>query len=347
MREESYLVLGIETSCDETSAAVVKDGREIKANVIASQVDWHQKFGGVVPEIASRKHLELINPVIREAMEEAGLGFSDLDGVAVTCGPGLVGGLLVGVAAAKSIALAYGLPLVGVNHILGHIYANFLARPDLETPVICLTVSGGHTDLLLFKDLSSYKILGRTRDDAAGEALDKIGRVMGLPYPGGPEIEKLAAGGNPEAIDLPRPLPGDRTYDFSFSGLKTAVLNYLNQKKQKGEAVNYPDLAASFQQAIFDVLKERVIRSVEELDARTVILSGGVAANSTLRRQLEEELAPQGVDLFYPPQRLCTDNAAMIATAGHYMLRDGYRSSLSLNAYPNLQLDEDKTVDNS
>lgn len=343
----SFLTLGIETSCDETSAAVVKDGLEILSNVIASQVDWHQKFGGVVPEVASRKHLELINPVINQALEEAGIEFDHLDGVAVTCGPGLVGGLLVGIAAAKSLAYALNLPLVGVNHILGHIYANFLAHLRLETPVICLTVSGGHTDLLLFNDLNSYQILGRTRDDAAGEVFDKIARVMGLPYPGGPYIEQLARQGDPGAIEFPRPFPGEDTYDFSFSGLKTAVLNWINQKRQKGEAINEKDLAASFQQAIFDVLKERVIRSIKELKARAVILSGGVAANKTLRKQLQAELVPLGVNLYYPPLRLCTDNAAMIACAGHFMLARGYRSSLSLNAYPNLKLDEDKIVDKS
>ncbi|AZR74761.1 tRNA N6-adenosine(37)-threonylcarbamoyltransferase complex transferase subunit TsaD [Anoxybacter fermentans] len=337
MKEDVY-ILGIETSCDETSAAVVKNGRKILSNVIASQVDWHQKFGGVVPEIASRKHVELINPVIKEAIEKAGIEWSDLDGVAVTYGPGLVGGLLVGISAAKAIAMALDIPLIPVNHLAGHIYANFLTGEKIEPPVVCLTVSGGHTDLLYFNDLSSYQILGRTRDDAAGEAFDKIARVLKLGYPGGPRIEKIAREGNEFAVDLPRPLADQDDYDFSFSGLKTAVLNYINQLKQKNQEVPIADLAASFQRAVIDILITKILKAVEEKRVKNVILSGGVAANGRFRELLKEKLNSMGVGLYYPPPILCTDNGAMIASVGYFLLKKGEVCGMDLNAVPNLRL---------
>ena len=280
--KEEFLILAIESSCDETSAAVIKDGKEVLSNVVASQIDLHRKFGGVVPEIASRKHVELINPVIEDALEEAGVDYEDLSLVAVTYGPGLVGGLLVGIAAAKAIAYAYNLPLVGINHIEGHIYSNFISHPEIEPPLVCLTVSGGHTDLLYFEELGAYQILGRTKDDAAGEAFDKVARVMEIGYPGGPAIDKLAKEGDSQAIDLPRPLIYDDNYDFSFSGLKTAVLNYINQKKQKGEEIPKADLAASFQQAVVDVLTAKVVKAAQDKKVKRVLLSGGVSALSLI-----------------------------------------------------------------
>ena len=331
-------ILGIETSCDETSAAVVKDGRQILSNVIASQVNWHQKFGGVVPEIASRKHVELINPVLKEAIDQAGIKWSDLAGVAVTYGPGLVGALLIGIAAAKAVALKLNIPLLKVNHLLGHIYANFLTGLEIELPVICLTVSGGHTDLLYFSDLSDYQVLGRTRDDAAGEAFDKIARVLGLNYPGGPEIEKLAQKGNELAISFPKPLSGQDDYDFSFSGLKTAVLNYINQFRQQDLKLPRADLAASFQRTIVDILIARLVKAVAKKKVKNVILSGGVAANRRLRELLKEQLSSRQVGLYYPPPVLCTDNGAMIASQGYFLYQRGQFSSLELNAVPNLKL---------
>jgi N6-L-threonylcarbamoyladenine synthase len=336
MKEE--LILGIETSCDETSAAVVKNGREVLSNIIASQVDWHRKFGGVVPEIASRKHIELMDPVIAEALEEAGIGFADLSAVAVTYGPGLVGGLLVGIAAAKGIAYTQKIPLIGVNHIEGHIYSNFIAHKELESPLVCLTVSGGHTDLLYFKGLGEYKILGRTRDDAAGESFDKVAKVLGLGYPGGPLIDDLAQEGDAESIDFPRPLLDSDDYDFSFSGLKTAVLNHINNQRQRGEDIVKADLAASFQQAVVDVLVNKVIKAVKEMEVKKVILAGGVASNLQLREELESNLANFDVDLYFPPSKLCTDNAAMIASVGYYHYLKGVRTGYDLNAAPNLKL---------
>ncbi|ADL13578.1 tRNA (adenosine(37)-N6)-threonylcarbamoyltransferase complex transferase subunit TsaD [Acetohalobium arabaticum] len=335
---ENGLILGIESSCDETSAAVVKEGREVLSNVVASQVDWHRKFGGVVPEIASRKHVELINPVLEQALKEAEVSFEDLSAVAVTYGPGLVGGLLVGIAAAKSIAYAQQIPLLPINHIEGHIYSNFIAHKDLEAPLVCLTVSGGHTDLLYFKELGTYQILGRTRDDAAGEAFDKVAKVLELGYPGGPIIDSLVGEGDPTAIDFPRPLLTEDTYDFSFSGLKTAVLNYINNQQQRGEEINKADLAASFQQAVVDVLTARVIKAVKEKKVGKVILAGGVASNSQLKAELEAKLAGLDVGLYYPPPKLCTDNAAMIASVGYYHYQQGIRGDYDLNAEPNLRL---------
>lgn len=337
MSKDIY-ILGIETSCDETSVAVVKNGRQILSNVIASQVDWHQKFGGVVPEIASRKHVELINPVLKEAIEKAEIKWGDLDGVAVTYGPGLVGALLIGISAAKAVALKLNIPLLPVNHLLGHIYANFLTGVEIELPVVCLTVSGGHTNLLYFSDLSDYQVLGRTRDDAAGEAFDKIARVLGLDYPGGPQIEKLARQGDEWAIGFPKPLLDQDNYDFSFSGLKTAVLNYINQSKQKGLQIPLADLAASFQRTIVDILIARLVKAVLQKEVKNVVLSGGVAANGRLRELLREKLTEMNIGLHYPPPILCTDNAAMIASVGYFLYQRGQFSNLELNAVPSLQL---------
>ncbi|MFZ5641487.1 MAG: tRNA (adenosine(37)-N6)-threonylcarbamoyltransferase complex transferase subunit TsaD, partial [Bacillota bacterium] len=287
-QSDRVLILAVETSCDETSAAVIADGREILSNIISSQVPVHQKFGGVVPEIASRKHVELLNAVVQEALTEAGIGFSDLTAVAVTYGPGLVGALLVGVSAAKAYAYTLGVPLIGVNHMEGHIYANFLAHPEIEFPVLCLVVSGGHTDLVYVEGHDRYEIVGRTRDDAAGEAFDKVARAMGLGYPGGPLIDRLAVSGDPQAIDLPRAYLEENSLDFSFSGLKSAVLNYLNRMVQKNEEVNKPDLAASFQQAVVDVLVDKTMAAVRRFGVKNVLLAGGVAANRKLRSNLED-----------------------------------------------------------
>ncbi|NMB46175.1 MAG: tRNA (adenosine(37)-N6)-threonylcarbamoyltransferase complex transferase subunit TsaD [Firmicutes bacterium] len=334
------LVLGIETSCDETAAAVVRDGRDILSNVIASQVDLHRHYGGVVPEIASRKHIELIMPVIDLALKEAGIGPEEVDAIAVTYGPGLVGALLVGLSAAKAMALALGCSLIGINHIEGHIYANFLEHRQVEPPLVCLTVSGGHTDLLYIDEYGHYDILGRTRDDAAGEAFDKIARVLGLNYPGGPEIARLAVDGDPEAIDFPRGLMDADTYDFSFSGLKTAAINYIHTIKQRGADLPVADIAASLQAAIVDVLTSKTMTAAQAYGVKTVLLSGGVAANDSLRRHLRELAGMHGIKVYYPTRVLCTDNAAMIACAGYYRYRRGERSPWDLNAVPNLRLGE-------
>lgn len=337
--DKDILILAIETSCDETAASVVKNGFEPLSNIVASQIDWHRKYGGVVPEIASRKHLEFINPVIEEALKKAGTSFQDLDAVAATYGPGLVGGLLVGLSAAKALAYVLDKPFIGVNHIAGHIYANFISNREIEPPVVCLTISGGHTDLLYFEELGGYEILGRTRDDAAGEAFDKTARVLGLGYPGGPAIEKISKQGNPRAIDFPRPFINEDGYDFSFSGLKTAVINYLHNKKQKGEKVNTADVAASFQQAVIDILVARILKAVADYPTRSVILSGGVAANKTLRQQLAERLKEEGLPLYTPELSLCTDNAAMIGSVAYFKYLKGDFSPLSLNARANLRLE--------
>lgn len=338
---KSGLTLGIETSCDETAAAVIQNGTTILSNVVLSQIDIHQKYGGVVPEIASRHHIEAVFPVINEALKRAQVSLADLEVIAVAYGPGLVGSLLVGVAAAKALAFAMDKPLVGVNHIEGHIYANFLTGQEVKPPLVCLTVSGGHTDLLLIPRLGEYEILGRTRDDAAGEAFDKVARVLGLPYPGGPQIEKLALGGNKEAIAFPRGLHEPGNFDFSFSGLKTAALNYLNAAKQKGEKVNLPDFAASFQWAIIDILTEKLMVAAELYQVKQVVLSGGVAANSTFRDQVQDCARARGLELLYPPVHLCTDNAAMIGSAGYFRYLVGKRSDYSLNAVANLRLGDD------
>ncbi|HEX3016160.1 MAG TPA: tRNA (adenosine(37)-N6)-threonylcarbamoyltransferase complex transferase subunit TsaD [Desulfobacteria bacterium] len=332
------IILGIETSCDETAAAVLVNGRSVLANVVSSQIPVHQKFGGVVPEIASRHHLENLPLVVDQALREAGLTFADLSAIAVTHGPGLVGALLVGLSGAKAMAAAQGLPLIGVNHLEGHIYANFLVKPDLEFPLLCLLVSGGHTHLLILRAHGKYSVLGQTRDDAAGEAFDKVARAMGLGYPGGPRIQEVSEGGNPSAIDLPRAWLEHDSLDFSFSGMKTAVLNYLNRAAQRGEEVNKQDLAASFQQAVIDVLVGKAIKAAKLNGVDTVVLAGGVAANRALRLKLQAACAEAGKQLFVPPVELCTDNAAMIACAGYYKYLRGEVAAWDLNAIPGMSL---------
>ncbi len=332
------LTLGIETSCDETACAVIRDGREVLSNIISSQIDIHKQFGGVVPEVASRKHIESINNIIQEALDVAEVGFKDIDMVGVTQGPGLVGALLIGVSAAKAIAYGLDKPLVGVNHMEGHVCANYIEHPDLEPPFTCLIVSGGHSYLLDVKGYTDYELVGRTRDDAAGEAFDKVARSLGLEYPGGPIIDRLAQTGNKDAIDFPRVMLEKDSYDFSFSGLKTAVLNYINQQKQKGEEIIVEDVAASFQGAVLDVLVDKSFRLAEERGSKKIVLAGGVAANSGLRQMMEERGKKENVDIFYPSIELCTDNAAMIASAAYFNYQAGNVSSMNLNVVPNLSL---------
>lgn len=331
-------ILAIESSCDETAAAVVRNGREVLSNVIYSQIALHTVYGGVVPEIASRKHIEKINQVIGQALDEAQAGLRDIDAVAVTYGPGLVGALLVGVSAAKAIAFAAGIPLVGVHHISGHISANYIEHRGLEPPFVCLVASGGHSHLVIVRDYNEYEIVGRTRDDAAGEAFDKVARAIGLGYPGGPEIDRLAKEGNPDAIFFPRARVGENEYDFSFSGLKSAVLNYVNGCRMKGEPVCRADVAASFQKAVVDVLVEHSLHAVKEYGLDKFALAGGVAANSALRKAFEETCAEEGVEFYCPSPVYCTDNAAMIGAAGYYEYIRGVRHGYDLNAVPNLQL---------
>ena len=337
---EDTLILAIESSCDETAAAVVRNGREVLSNVISSQIDLHTLYGGVVPEIASRKHIERINQVIEEALSTAGVSLAQTDAVAVTYGPGLVGALLVGVAEAKAIAYAAGKPLVGVHHIEGHIAANFIEHPELEPPFLSLVVSGGHTHLVRVEDYGVFTILGRTRDDAAGEAFDKVARAIGLGYPGGPKIDRVAREGDPEVIAFPRTHMEDAPYDFSFSGLKSAVLNYINGCQMKGQEYRQADIAASFQKAVTDVLVGNAMRAVEEYHADRFAIAGGVAANSALRQAMKEACEERGVKLYYPSPVYCTDNAAMIGVAGYYEYRKGVRHGLDLNAIPNLRLGE-------
>ena len=337
-KQSDICILGIESSCDETAAAVVKNGRQVLSNVISSQIDIHTLYGGVVPEIASRKHMERINQVIRQALSDAGMTFSDIDAIAVTYGPGLVGALLVGVAEAKAMAFALQKPLIGVHHIEGHICANYIAHPDLEPPFGCLVVSGGHTHLVAVRDYGKYEILGRTVDDAAGEAFDKVARAIGLGYPGGPKIDKAAKEGNEYAIDLPRAKVDGSAYDFSFSGLKSAVLNYLNGAQMKGEQIVQADVAASFQKAVVDVLVSHSRNAIDEFGFKEFALAGGVASNSGLRAAMEEMCKEKGVRFFVPPAILCTDNAAMIASAGYYDHQAGRRSRSDLNAQPALRL---------
>ena len=340
MKQEDVYILAIESSCDETAAAVVKNGREVLSNVIFSQIELHKLYGGVVPEIASRKHIEKINQVIGEALSEAKMELNDMTAIAVTYGPGLVGALLVGVSAAKAISFASGLPLVGVHHIEGHISANYIENKDLEPPFLCLVVSGGHTHLVVVKDYGEYEIIGRTRDDAAGEAFDKVARAIGLGYPGGPKIDKLAKEGNPDAIHFPRARVEESAYDFSFSGLKSAVLNYLNSCEMKGESVNRADVAASFQKAVIDVLVGHALEAAEDYHIKKFAIAGGVASNSSLRSAFEAECKARGIAFYHPLPILCTDNAAMIGAAGYYEYQKGVRSGLDLNAQPNLKLGE-------
>ena len=335
---KDFYTLAIETSCDDSSVAILKNEREILTNLISSQIDIHALFGGVVPEIASRKHLEAINPLIDKALEEAGISYSDLDLITVTKGPGLIGSLLVGISAAKALALATGLPLVGANHMKGHICANYLSNKDLKPPFVCLVVSGGHTYLCKINDYNDIEVVGTTRDDAAGESFDKVARKIGLGYPGGPKIDKLAKEGNPKAIDFPRVMLEKGSYDFSFSGLKTAVLNYAHNQDQKGEEINKADLAASFQDAVVDVLVEKSLMLLEETGYKQFAISGGVAANSRLRKKMGEELAKRDIKFYYPETILCTDNAAMIAMAGYLDYKDGIRDDTFMKVYPNLDL---------
>jgi len=339
-QEGDIVILAIESSCDETAAAVVKNGRIVLSNVISSQIELHKLYGGVVPEIASRKHIEKINQVIEEALNEANLTLDDLDAVAVTYGPGLVGALLVGVAEAKAISYAKKLPLVGVHHIEGHIAANYIEHMELEPPFLCLIVSGGHTHLVMVKDYGEFEILGRTRDDAAGEAFDKVARAIGLGYPGGPKIDKLSREGNENAIVFPKAKVADGPYDFSFSGVKSAVLNYLNKCKMQQETIIQADVAASFQKAVVDVLVENTLRAAKELNINKIALAGGVASNQALRRGMKAACEEAGIVYCYPSPILCTDNAAMIGAAAYYEYKKGTRHGWELNAVPNLKLGE-------
>lgn len=340
MSEKDTLILAIESSCDETAASVVKNGRTILSNVISSQIELHKLYGGVVPEIASRKHIEKINQVIEEALEEAEVTLDDLDAVGVTYGPGLVGALLVGVAEAKAISYAKKLPLVGVHHIEGHVSANYIEHPDLEPPFMCLIVSGGHTHLVIVKDYGEFEILGRTRDDAAGEAFDKVARAIGLGYPGGPKIDKLAKEGNAEAIQFPKAKLESGPYDFSFSGVKSAVLNYINKYKMQGEEFDRADLAASFQKAVVDTLVEKAVKAAKEYHMDKLAIAGGVASNSALRGAMENACKKESIQFYYPSPIFCTDNAAMIGVAAYYEYQKGTRHGLDLNAVPNLKLGE-------
>lgn len=338
--EKDILILAIESSCDETAASVVKNGRQILSNVISSQIALHTLYGGVVPEIASRKHIEKINQVIEQALSDANVTLEDIDAIGVTYGPGLVGALLVGVAEAKAIAYAAKKPLVGVHHIEGHVSANFIEHPDLEPPFVCLIVSGGHTHLVVVKDYGEFEIIGRTRDDAAGEAFDKVARAVGLGYPGGPKVDKAAKEGNKHAVEFPRAKVGDSPYDFSFSGLKSAVLNHINHAKMMGEKMNVPDLTASFQNAVVDSLVTRAVAAAKEYGYEKLAIAGGVASNSALREAMQEACDRENLQFYYPSPIFCTDNAAMIGVAAYYEYIKGHRSGWDLNAVPNLKLGE-------
>ncbi|MDO4618590.1 MAG: tRNA (adenosine(37)-N6)-threonylcarbamoyltransferase complex transferase subunit TsaD [Clostridia bacterium] len=332
------LILGIESSCDETAAAVVKNGSEVLSNIINSQIDLHKIYGGVVPEIASRKHIENISYVVDEALSEANITLDDIDAIAVTYGPGLVGALLVGVSYAKALSFAANKPLVPVHHIRGHITANYIEHSDTETPYVCLVASGGHSHIVKVNSYTDFEVLGRTRDDAAGEAFDKIARVLGLGYPGGPLIDKLAKEGDPHKIDFPRVKMAEGSLDFSFSGVKTAVINYLHKAEQKGEDINKADVAASFQQAVCEALCSHTISAARDSKVKTIALAGGVASNSALRKMMTEEAQKYGMKVIYPSAILCTDNAAMIASAGYFGYLACDRADLTLNAVPSLEL---------
>lgn len=336
----STTILAIESSCDETAAAIVVDGRQVKSNIIYSQIELHKLYGGVVPEIASRKHVEKINKVIRAAISEAEVTWDEIDAVAVTYGPGLVGALLVGVSTAKALAYAKKKPLIGVNHIEGHIAANYIENDGLKPPFMCMVASGGHSHLVYVKNYTDLEIVGRTRDDAAGEAFDKVARAIGLGYPGGPKIDKLAREGNPHAIEFPRAYMKESPYDFSFSGLKSAVLNYLNSCEMKHIEVNKADVAASFQQAVVDVLTDNSIRAAKDYGCGSLALAGGVASNTSLRENIKAASEAAHIAFCYPSPVFCTDNAAMIGAAGYHEYRNGTRSGLDLNAVPNLKIGE-------
>ena len=335
--EDKY-ILAIESSCDETSAAVVVNGREVLSNVIASQISTHEKYGGVVPEVASRMHIEAVSGVVEEALLEANITLDKIDAIGVTYGPGLVGALLVGLQFAKGLAFSSKKPLVGVNHIEGHICANYIQHKDLKPPFVSLVVSGGHTFIVHVKDYGKYEVIGQTRDDAAGEAYDKVARALGLGYPGGPKIDKLAKEGNPKAIVFPKANFHEETLDFSFSGVKSAVLNYLNKCKMQNIEVNKADVAASFQHAVIDVLKENVLLTCKKRNVKTIAIAGGVASNSSLRETLIKEASKRGIEVLFPAPILCTDNAAMIGSAAYFNFVNGKISDLNLNAKPNLKL---------
>ena len=334
------LLLGIESSCDETAAAVVEDGRKILSSVIASQVEEHKIYGGVVPEIASRRHSEAISGVVGEALSQSGKSLSDLDGIAVTYAPGLIGALLVGVNFAKGLALSTGLPLVPVHHLRGHIASNYLSSPELTPPFLCLVVSGGHSHIVWVEDYTRLKILGRTRDDAAGEAFDKAARAMGIPYPGGVELDKIAEEGDENAYKLPHPHVDGAPLDFSFSGLKTAVLNLLNNARQKGEQVSVPDLCASYRKAVVDCLIHNLFLAAEETGARRIALAGGVSANWLLRRRAQAVCKEKDLPLYLPDLSLCGDNAAMIASQGYYEFLAGNVAGMDLNACAQRSIEE-------
>lgn len=340
MSDKEVKILAIESSCDETAAAIVVNGRDVRSNIISSQIALHTLYGGVVPEIASRKHIEKINQVIEQALAEANTTLDEVDAIGVTYGPGLVGALLVGVAEAKAISYAKNIPLVGVHHIEGHISANYIENQDLEPPFLCLVVSGGHTHLVRVIDYGRYEVLGKTRDDAAGEAFDKVARAIGLGYPGGPKIEQVSHEGNPHAVEFPRAKITDGPYDFSFSGLKSAVLNYLNQCRMKGETIVQADVAASFQKAVTDVLIGNAMKAIDEFRADKFAIAGGVASNTALREGMREACKKRNVKFYHPSPVFCTDNAAMIGVAAYYDFRNGKRDGLDLNAVPNLKLGE-------